>query len=153
MARTQAMAVALVVCLVGVDAGAQESRPGSGWVVLPVDEYGALRARGRPATPVPPAAALTRIDYRLRADGDVVLGQARLTLETTGPGPVVVPLPGGLAVREARVAGRPAMVDAGPRPPCTCRAPATRPSSSISPWWRPTPATPRSSRCRLSTPR
>ena len=49
-------------------------RSADGWVVLPVDEYRALRDRAIPPPPPPPAppvdATLTRIDYDLRVDGD-----------------------------------------------------------------------------------
>src|SRR4051812_50044384 len=64
-------------------AAAQEPTRTDGWVVLPVDEYRALRARAYPANPDPPPppveATLTRVDYDLRIDsaGDSVAGQAR----------------------------------------------------------------------------
>src|SRR5262245_9935153 len=54
-----------------------------GWVVLPVDEYRALRDRAIPPPPAPPAppmdATLTRIDYELRVDTDSISGRALLT--------------------------------------------------------------------------
>ena len=54
---------------------AQTTAPPDGWVVLPVDEYRALRERANPPPP-PPApppvdATLTRVDYDLRVDGEV----------------------------------------------------------------------------------
>jgi len=49
-------------------------------VVLPVDEYRSLREKALlpAASPVSPVeATLTRIDYSLRAENDVIVGQAR----------------------------------------------------------------------------
>lgn len=81
-----------------------------GWVVIPVDEYGALRAKAYPAEiapePAPVAATLTRVDYQLRLDGSfatLATGQANLTVDILQDGWVRVPIPAGLLVREARV--------------------------------------------------
>ena len=53
---------------------AQTPTPPEGWVVLPVDEYRALRDRAFPPAPLPAPppvdATLTRVDYDLRVDGD-----------------------------------------------------------------------------------
>jgi hypothetical protein len=90
---------------------AQDAPRTDGWVVLPIDEYRALRARAFPATPdpAPPPvdAALTRVDYDLRAAGDTVTGQARLTIDVLKQGWVTVQVPAGLFVRDARLDGRP----------------------------------------------
>ncbi|MBI3861639.1 MAG: hypothetical protein HY290_07065, partial [Planctomycetia bacterium] len=88
----------LFVCLPAL-AGlmfAQDSRT-AGWVVIPVGEYGALRAKSAPITPEPPAgppvdATLTRVDYELRVDGDLASGRAALTVDVLKDGWVRVPL-------------------------------------------------------------
>jgi len=102
-------------------AAAQEPPRADGWVVLPAEEYRALRARAFPSTPdpAPPPvdAALTRVDYDLRvaATGDSVSGQARLAIDVLRQGWVSVQIPGGLLVRDARIDGRPtALVDGNP---------------------------------------
>ena len=90
---------------------AQEAPRTDGWVVLPIDEYRALRARAFPGTPdpAPPpvVAALTRVDYDLRVAGETVSGQARLTIDVLKQGWATVQVPSGLLVRDARVDGRP----------------------------------------------
>ena len=52
----------------------QDSR-NTGWIVIPVSEYGALRARAFPVKRAPEAppldATLTRVDYELRVYGDI----------------------------------------------------------------------------------
>lgn len=81
-----------------------------GWVVLPVDEYRALRHAAFPAetepAPPPVEATLTRIDYDLKVDGDLALGEARLTVDVIKDGWVRLALPDGLMVQEARLDGR-----------------------------------------------
>jgi hypothetical protein len=78
-----------------------------GWVVIPVNEYSALRAKAYPAElapePAPVAATLTRVDYQLRLDGALAVGQANLTIDILQDGWVRVPIPAGLLVREARI--------------------------------------------------
>ena len=68
-----------------------------GWVVLPVDEYRALRRAAFPpdAEPVPPPveATLSRIDYDLKVDGDLATGEARLTVDVIKEGWVRLALP------------------------------------------------------------
>jgi hypothetical protein len=70
----------LVVLCAATHLRAQPVAPADGWVVLPVDEYRALRERAFPPPPLPPAppvdATLTRVDYDLRVDGDVARGRA-----------------------------------------------------------------------------
>lgn len=94
----------------GVPLAAQEPSRTDGWVVLALDEYRALRARAFPSTPdpLPPPvdAALTRVDYSLRVNGDTVVGEARLTVDVLKLGWVSVQLPAGLLVRGVRVEGR-----------------------------------------------
>lgn len=81
----------------------------SGWVVLPVDEYQALRraafpADAEPALP-PVEATLTRIDYDLKVEGDLASGEARLTIDVIKDGWVRLAMPEGLMVREAQLDG------------------------------------------------
>lgn len=99
--------------------GAQEPARPAGWVVLSLDEYRALRSRAFPTTPDPPPppveAALTRVDYELRVDGEAVTGEARLTIDVLKQGWVSIQMPAGLLVRAARLDGRPsALVDGTP---------------------------------------
>src|SRR5450759_2200118 len=91
----------LFVCLLAA-AGttfAQDSR-NTGWIVIPVSEYGALRARAFPVERAPDAppveATLTRVDYELRIDGEIASGRATLTIDVLQDG----------WVREARIAGK-----------------------------------------------
>lgn len=116
--RSQTIAITMTVCL-GAAAGTSRAQtPPAGWVVLPVDEYRDLRTRAGQSPPASAAAdgALTRIDYTLRVDGDVVAGRASLAIDVAGAGWVRVPLPAGLAVREARLDGQPLVIDPGPPP-------------------------------------
>ncbi len=82
----------------------------SGWVVLPVAEYTALRRAAYPedTEPLPPPveATLTRIDYNLKVDGEIAFGEARLTVDVIKDGWVRLAMPEGLMVREARLDGR-----------------------------------------------
>ena len=61
-----------------------------GWVVLPVDEYRALRRAAFPldTEPAPPPveATLSRIDYDLKVEGDLASGEARLTVDVIQEG-------------------------------------------------------------------
>ena len=90
---------------------AQESAHSSGWVVISVPDYRALRVRAFPAErepePPPVDATLSRVDYDLRVDSDVASGQATLTVDVLKNGWVHVPIPSGLFVREAKLDGRP----------------------------------------------
>ncbi len=111
MSRCGWLSLALLIAS-GPLLNAQESTRADGWVVLPVDEYKALRARAFPANPdpAPPPvdAGLTRVDYDLRVTpaGDSVTGQARLTIDVLRQGWVSVEIPAGLLVRDARIDGR-----------------------------------------------
>ena len=118
MSRTRCVVIAIVVCLCGaVNARAQAPAP-EGWVVLPVDEYRALRARAIPEPApllAPPVdATLTRIDYELRAEGEAIAGRALLTVDVLREGWVKVPIPAGLRVRDARLDGQPLPLVEGP---------------------------------------
>src|SRR5262249_189577 len=73
-----------------------------------------LPTKPDPAPP-PVDAALTRVDYELRASGDTVTGQARLTIDVLRQGWATVQVPAGLLVRDARLDGRPtALVEGTP---------------------------------------
>jgi len=94
--------------------------PPDGWVVLPVDEYKALRERANPQpvqpTPPPVDATLTRIDYDLRIENDAVAGRALLTIDVMRDGWTRVQIPAGLMVRDARIDGQPVSLVEGPPP-------------------------------------
>ena len=103
---------AFVFCLLTAGVGAvwgQDIKP-SGWVVIPISEYGALRAKAFPvareAEPQPVEATLTRVEYDLRVEGDLATGHASVTVDVLRDGWVRVPIPAGLMVREARIEGR-----------------------------------------------
>src|SRR5688572_10895224 len=93
------------------------ARAGEGWVVLPVNEYRALRTKAfppdRPPDPPPVDAAISGVDYELTVNGDSASGQARITIDVLKEGWVRIPMPQGLLIREARLDARPvALVDA-----------------------------------------
>lgn len=85
-----------------------------GWVVLPVEEYKALRTVAKPLpepTPKPPhAVVLSRVDYDLDVGTDSALGEARLTAEVYAEGWVRLPLPAGLRISRAWLDARPVPV-------------------------------------------
>src|SRR5437870_5727926 len=110
------LACAVVVVCASWPAGpenvsAQTTAPPEGWVVLPVDEYRALRERALPPAPpdaAPPVdATLTRVDYELRVDSDSVAGRALLTIDVLKDGWTRVQIPAGLKARDARLDGQP----------------------------------------------
>ena len=112
----------LVVCFAGAGP-AQDTTRSAGWVVIPVAEYSALRAKARPAERDAEAprvdATLTRVDYDLRLDGAVAAGQATLTVDILKDGWVRVPVPAGMLVSGARGQGQavsliPAATPGGP---------------------------------------
>ena len=114
--------IGIVAALLAMQPGwtaAQDPAGSDGWVVLPVDDYRALRAKAFPSPPdpVPPPvdATLTRVDYALRVRaGDTVRGEVRLTIDVLKQG--MGEHPGafaGLLVRERAPgrAGATALVD------------------------------------------
>lgn len=106
----KAICLTLFVVFAAAAAGlAQTPAPTDGWVVLPVNEYAALRHAAFPleAEPVAPPveATLSRIDYDLKVDGDLASGEARLTVDVIKDGWVRLALPSGLMVREAKLDG------------------------------------------------
>ena len=116
--RATGIGLCAVVLCVQV-ASAQDAARTDGWVVLPVEEYRALRSRAFPSTPdpAPPPveATLSRVDYDLRLTGDaVVTGQARLTIDVLKEGWVSVQTPPGVLVRDARLDGRPTRLVTAP---------------------------------------
>ena len=118
MSRTRRVVIALIVCLSAATIARAQAPNAEGWVVLPVDEYSALRARANPGAPLPlppPVdATLTRVDYDLRVDADAVAGRALLTVDVLREGWVKVPIPAGLMVRDARLDGQPVALVEGP---------------------------------------
>jgi hypothetical protein len=112
-----ACAAALIVFNAVFCAG--QSPPGTdGWVVLPVDDYRALRLAAFPTErqpePTPVEATLTRVDYDLKVDGEIAVGEARLTIDVIKDGWVRVAIPAGLMVRQARLDGRPVSLITNP---------------------------------------
>ena len=118
MSRTRLVVSAVLACLCAAVNARAQAPSVDGWVVLPVDEYRALRARATPDPPIAPAspvdATLTRVDYELRVDSstlgagaDTVSGRALLTIDVLRDGWVKVPIPAGLMVRDARVGAGP----------------------------------------------
>lgn len=111
--------VPLLAIALATGVSAQDSQPpSSGWVVIPVNEYGALRARAYPAateTEIPPLeATLTRVEYDLRILGDLASGRTTITIDVLKDGWVQVPIPPGLLVREAKLDGKPAALVPNP---------------------------------------
>jgi hypothetical protein len=105
------LAIVALLSLSGIAARAQDAPHSSGWVVIPVAEYTALRAKAFPAerepAPPPVEATLSRVDYDLHINGELATGQANLTVDVLKDGWVRVPIPVGLLVREAKLEGRP----------------------------------------------
>ena len=109
MNRARVVSTALVVsslcAAIPVAAQAPTPTPAEGWMVLPVEEYRALRERAIPPAPPPPAlpvdATLTRVDYDLRVDGESIAGRALLMIDVLKTGWTRVQIPAGLMVRDA----------------------------------------------------
>ena len=121
MTRTRAIVMTVVVCALGLSARmSAQTTTIDGWVVLPVDEYRALRERANAQPPPPPGpsidATLTRIDYELRIDNESVSGRALLTIDVLRDGWTRVQIPAGLMVREARLGAQPVALIEGPPP-------------------------------------
>jgi hypothetical protein len=126
MSRTRRVVIVILVCLCAAATARAQAPAPEGWVVLPVDEYRALRSRANPEPP-PPApppvdAALTRVDYDLRVEPstsigtgpETLSGRALLTVDVLRDGWVKVPIPAGLMVRDARLDGQPVPLVEGP---------------------------------------
>jgi hypothetical protein len=116
---TRMLTAFVLVLLITPTLSAQDTPRTDGWVVLSIDEYRALRARAfpTPPEPAPPPvdATLTRVDYDLHVIGDIVTGQARLTIDVLKQGWAAVQVPGGILVRGAAIDGRSvALVDGNP---------------------------------------
>ena len=134
MDRTRFSSIAIVVWTACAAASltAQTPTPADGWVVLPVDEYRALRDRANPSAPAPPApavdATLTRIDYDLRVDADSISGRALLTIDVMTDGWSSIQIPAGLKARDARrgSTASPSRSSRAPRRASSSRAPAAR---------------------------
>ena len=121
MARRLVVSIGVVVCALcdPLPVPAQTPPPGDGWVVLPVDEYRALRERANPqprAVTPPVDATLTRVDYDLHLDTESAAGTALLTIDVLRDGWTRVQIPAGLMVRAARLAGQPVSLVEGPPP-------------------------------------
>jgi hypothetical protein len=108
------------VALLVASAFGQTPPPSSGWVVLPVGQYDALRAKAFPSPPVveppPVEVTLTRVDYDLRIVGAIATGRAELTIDMLKDDWVRIPVPSGLVVREAILDGKPVSLVPGPPP-------------------------------------
>ena len=109
--RLSASLCLLLVFALSALAQTASTATADGWVVLPVNEYTALKRAASSTEPEPPPppveATLTRIDYELKIDGDLASGEARLTVDVIKNGWVRVPMPEGLMVRDAQLDGRP----------------------------------------------
>jgi hypothetical protein len=114
------LCLVLLVFLNVVSTSAQTASSTSpGWVVLPINEYAALKRAASSPEPEPPPppveATLSRIDYELKIDGDLASGEARLTVDVIKNGWVRVPMPEGLMVRDAQLDGRPVNLVSRPK--------------------------------------
>ena len=111
----------LVFLCVANLAVAQEATRSSGWVVIPIGEYEALRSMAYPvdrAAEGPPLeATLTRLDYDLRLDGPLASGIAVLTIDVAKEGWSRIPIPSGLLVRDAKLNGKPLALVSTPAVP------------------------------------
>lgn len=109
--RLPASLCLLLVFAISTCAQTASTAAADGWVVLPVNEYTALKnaaSTTEPESPAPPVeATLSRIDYQLKIDGDLASGEARLTVDVIKNGWVRVPMPEGLMVRDAQLDGHP----------------------------------------------
>src|SRR5262245_16548376 len=108
--RLPASLCLLLVFVISTAAQTASTAAADGWVVLPVNEYTALKRAASTTEPEPPEppveATPSRIDYELKIDGDLASGEARLTVDVIKNGWVRVPMPEGLMVRDAQLDGR-----------------------------------------------
>jgi len=102
--------VALLTFFLAPASPGQDSTRSPGWVVVPIDQYRALRLKAYPLErdqePSPVDATLTRVDYDLQVASDLATGRASLTVDVLADGWVRVPIPPGLLVRQARLDGK-----------------------------------------------
>jgi len=114
------LGVCLALSCAPVRLHAQEPARSDGWVVIPVADYRALRAKAYPDDPVPAPppvdAALTRLAYDLTLAGNSVTGTATADIDVLKDGWVEVLIPAGLLVRDARLDGRPVSLIDQPSP-------------------------------------
>jgi len=119
----------------GGSLAAQEAAHSPGWVVISVPDYRALRVKAFPAErepePPPVDATLSRVDYDLRADGEVAAGRATLTVDVLKNGWVRVPIPAGLFVREAKLDGKPLSLASLSKEPGQFSALLSRPGRAV----------------------
>lgn len=122
MPRAIRFVMVLLVTLGRATIAAAQPAPSTpdGWVVLPADEYRALRQRAVPPAPIPPvpsiAAVLTRVDYDLRAESESAVGRVSLTIDVLREGWTKVAIPPGLIARDAQSDGRPVVLVPGKEP-------------------------------------
>ena len=118
-ARLQLLVSLMVLATASVVAEQDPARA-DGWVVIPVDDYRALRAKAFPVDPAPPPppvdAAVTRIDYDLTLGTGSATGTAAVTVDVLKDGWVRVQVPDGLLVSDARIDGRPVSLIDQPSP-------------------------------------
>jgi len=101
----------LMMAAYSMIAAAQDTSRSSGWIVLPAAEYSALRNSAYPTEPAPETvlaqATLTKINYDLKIQGELAIGQANLTVDVIKPGWIRIPIPATLLVRDAKLDGKP----------------------------------------------
>ncbi len=134
-ARALLLAPLLMVAAAPV-AARQDPVRADGWVVIPVDDYRALRAKAFPVDPAPPPppvdAAVTRIDYDLTLGTGSVTGTAAVTVDVLKEGWVASRSPTGSSwATLASMAGPSRWSTSRPRT-CCCPNAAARCSHSTS---------------------
>ena len=106
-AHASSIALAAALFITISPASAQDPPHSSGWVVIPVAEYGSLHAKAFPSEREPDSApveaTLTRVEYELHIDGDLAAGCATLIVDVLKDGWVRVPIPSGLLIRQAKI--------------------------------------------------
>ena len=100
MVRAVVLIFALIVALAGASAPAvraQELPRSDGWVVIPIEDYRALRLKAYPPEPPPEPPpmpfAVSRVDYDLRAATDAFVGEVRITVDILSDKWTLVPIP------------------------------------------------------------
>jgi hypothetical protein len=132
MRRATLVCAALVLGALATVRSQDAPRP-DGWVVISVDDYRALRLSAyppdRPPEPPPVEATITRVEYDLRASGESITGEARLTIDVLQEGWIRIEVPPGLLVRASRIDGRPVSIVNLPSDPAS--GPAGRGSPHV----------------------